>query len=1202
MPAASPSPPPPALFSHALHPPLPPSPPVSSQSFEEPSLLLPAMPEGFDISVEQQHALLTFLTTTPLLHRPALPSITAAQLALLLAASSLSLPACLGHLYALVDARRHFPSVPHIAHAIVVAIRDQSYVSEQERDLITAFLHSAHCALLPPAPAPGRSLLSAGDLLDRAFAECHFNVATFVGFCQRYDTAGVRFDSARALCADIAGQKRPDVTLDAAVFQSILTFLHMPATLTLFSSPPALSLLTPSSSDLTWLMFEGNGLEGTQAALMRFISMHRQFASLSDMWGAVHILWRFNLSSLCEMRTALYDHVTVACEGLLRTANLGHAELEQLLVAGRGLHRTKAHCSRLHARHCTFVSVPDLARAFFANLSASPDEQRLVHAQLAQPSWQLFGAQDGEIIASISPLQCAWLLYEASSVPALQSHLSSFARFRRTFSNFYELLGALQLAVLSQSYSAPFALVSLISFLLSSPTLLAPTVPLYSLTGRQYDTILLTYPLSPLLMHLAQLHALQRSFSSVHELCSALHVAFTQGYHSSEEMRRTLHGYLSSTECDLFDSVQDDQMDATLDVMIEVSGSLPLCFHHLQQLHMLDMRFAQPVKVIPAIRSAVSTGAYSSKAMITALLAYLTSPECSLLSLNAASSLSSLSPSTVDQLLLAGGGLLNTIKHLTRLNLAQQQLPSFAHLISCVRIARRRRLYYSSEQRHQLYHYITSPSCHLFDGLASQVRVSERDMERLFRYGGGVDGTMRTLEELNAKNKRFKSFHHVMAIVKTFATYDAKVREYERERSRRREVAPAERQEVVAYLRSPQCSLFSEHAQALRVTAQEVDAVVLIASSSASALVALRQLNEQGRKFLSMADLSAAIAALIGPNGVITLSKAQRAALLSALSYPQAAIFAGSPSIRLGESDLRSLVYCAGSVERVVAEVAAFDAVGRRFAGFVEFRAALQLSVESGLHARDEERAMLREVLLGASSSHQLFGANRSHAMRGDEGELESLIIAGRGFLTALYLLQYLEETLQRFDSLPSLLAALSSLAQSMVIPPAFTAVPPSSLEDRHRLFALLSSPSSQLFIDASDESDLVITPLAFDLFLARCGGLHRAVRVVMGLERMERRFLSFGELIFTTCRVHDGGVAIKELEEYELGQPDGDDDPRGEEEEEEAEDEEEEGAGQAMEANKADRGNTHDARGKRLDEEKKGETKAMEKPGIVVH
>ena len=993
-------------------------------------------------------------------------------------------------------------------------------------------------------------------MLDVAFTACHHNVATFIGLCQRFDTAGHRFADARALCREvvavIAEGVRPSFAVEPSVYQAVLTFLHMPAVLQLFTSPPALSSLNPTHPDLTSLLFEGSGLEGVKAALLRFVSLHRSFASLQELWMAVHIQWRLNLSSLCETRTALYDHLTSQCQSLVPTANVGHQELELLLVAGRGLHRTKQHCTRLHTAQLTFSNVYELARAFMPTLRISPDEQALVQSQVAQCAATLFEPQAAPSVSSLSPLQCAWLLYEAGSVMALQSYLTSFGHYGRRFSNYFDLLSSLQLAVTSQSSSAPSALFSLISFLLSSPGLLSCSLPVHSLTGRQLDSILLSYPIGPLLLHLSHFHTLQHSFSSVQDLVDAIHVAFTSGYHTSEAMRRTLRGYLTSSECVLFDSVDDSDMAGTLDVMIESSGSLPLCFHHLQQLQMLGMRYSHVVKAIPAIRHAMHTGAYSSTANITALLAYLTSPECSLLSLQASSHLSSLPASTVDQLLLTGGGLLNTIKHLTRLNLAQRHLPSFSHLISCVRIARRRRLYYSPAQREQLYQYLTSPACHFFADLTTQVKVSERDMERLFKYGGGVDATMRALEELNGA--RFRSFQHVMAMVKHFAQFDAKVREHERERRRKREVSAEERQEVVQFLRSNDCALFSEHPHALRVTAQEVDALVLAGQSSRAALQALRQLSEQGRKFLHMADLSQAVAALMGPNGVISLSKSQRTALLAALSYPQAAIFAGVPAIRLSESDLQSLVYCAGSAERVMQEVRAFDAVGRRFVSFVDFRGALQVSVAGGLHAREDERGLLREVLMG--SCHALFGGRRSEAMQGDESEMEGIIKAGRGFLSALYFLQLLDESLQRFDSFPALLAALTSLAATQPVPPAFAALHAHPHHEQARVFRLLQSADCHLFADASDESDLLITPLAFDLLLTRTGGLQRALRVVVGLERLERRFMTLGELIFSTCKVSDQGVGIREIEEYAEG---GEEEEQEEEEDVQEEEEDEE-------------------------------------------
>ena len=174
------APPPPSSLPH-------PFPPPSLPSSD--ALLLPPLPAGFSVPPDAQHALLHFLSSTPLLHRPALLAITSDQLALLLAASAFSLPSCLAHLRALVDARRHFPSVPHLVHAISVALRDQSYVGRGSGEMISSFLTS-RCHLLPSAPSPARSLREAGPMLDVAFTACHHNVATFIGLCHRFNNCG----------------------------------------------------------------------------------------------------------------------------------------------------------------------------------------------------------------------------------------------------------------------------------------------------------------------------------------------------------------------------------------------------------------------------------------------------------------------------------------------------------------------------------------------------------------------------------------------------------------------------------------------------------------------------------------------------------------------------------------------------------------------------------------------------------------------------------------------------------------------------------------------------------------------------------------------------------------------------------------------------------------------------------------------------
>ena len=1134
---------------------------TAASSLVSPTLAVtPAMPP-FTISNEQQHALLTTLTTTPLLSPSAFPTITAHQLSLVLVASSLSVTAAVRHMQLLLAAGRRFMSVMDIVVAVEEAKMVGSYVSREEREKVIRWLESDECTLFNSAgnggtaasPAvstalntsfPPTSLLHAGLLFDAAYHACNHSSSIFLAFCHRYAAVNATFPSTSSLCQHISSGLRPAITLPPVVFHSILTFLHLPAIQSLFTTPQPLSTLSADSLDLTALLLEGGGLEGTQAALLLFVSLQRSFASLAEVWAAVHIHWRVGLATTFEMRKALFAHLTQQCSGLLTGQQQpGHSELEWLLVRGGGLHRSKAHCTRLHALGRSFDTVELMAAALITTLTATDEEVSEVRAFMRSADKLLDASQADAILSGMSMTDYALLLHETGgAVPALLAHLAGFARSHRCFTSFIELLSSLQLTIVSQSYSPPFALFSLLSFLLSAPGLFTSAIPIQSLTGRHLDAIISTHSINSLLTHLSHFHTLQRTFPSLSDLCAAIVVAFRDGLHTSADMRRTLQSYLSSTECCLFESVESDSgLDAVLDVMIEVSGTLPLCFHHLQQLRALQLRFTSVVKAVPVIKQATTSGVYSTRSAINALLAYLSSPECTLLTLSASASLSSLPATALDQLLLTGGGLLNTLKHLQRLNAAQRDLPSFTHLIACLRTARRRRLYYSSAQRHRLYDYITSPACRFFDGLSVSVRVSEREMERLFKYGAGVDNTMRVLNELNAAHKRFKSFVHVLAIVKKIGMYDTRLRQHELDKQRvRRDVSSSDRQDVIAYLSSAECHLFSEHQQALRVTAVEVDELIATATDATAALNALRQLNEQGRIFLEMADLTAAVSAMIGPQGLISLSKSQRVALLSALSYPTTSVFSACASITLTSSDLHALVYAAGSVDDVIRHVRAFDDVGRCFASYVDFRAALVSSVQSGLHAREDERALLSEMLM--AGGHGLFGDKRREVLTGDAREMESIIRAGHGFLSALYYCQYCDETLQRFDSLASLTAHIATLTSTHPLPPAFAHMAVSSMNDRYHLFTLLSSSSSQLFLDASDEADMLITPLAFDVFFSRCGGVGRAVRVVLGLERMERRYMSFGEMVWSVCKVTDGGVGLREIEEYEVGSEEEDD------------------------------------------------------------
>jgi hypothetical protein len=146
--------------------------------------------------------------------------------------------------------------------------------------------------------------------------------------------------------------------------------------------------------------------------------------------------------------------------------------------------------------------------------------------------------------------------------------------------------------------------------------------------------------------------------------------------------------------------------------------------------------------------------------------------------------------------------------------------------------------------------------------------------------------------------------------------------------------------------------------------------------------------------------------------------------------------------------------------------------------------------------------------------------------------EVDQCILTAGNAPTCVWHLQSLGEGGERFEHFQSLLTSLqkSVCASPQTLPPRSNS---SLMTDRNALFHIISSRDCKLFEEADRE--LSISGLAFDCFLGRVRGLERAKRILRGLEVRQRRFLSFGHLFWSVCKVRDNGQTISDVESWGL-------------------------------------------------------------------
>jgi hypothetical protein len=831
------------------------------------------------------------------------------------------------------------------------------------------------------------------------------------------------------------------------------------------------------------------------------------------------------------------------------TIILSHEDLEMLLTAGGGVQNTRAHCLRLASLKKSFKCAQDLANAFQETLEIDSEDETEIRKVLSNDVCSLWANLSQEertnLFINLTAKDMAQLLHVAGDFMTLFAYIHEFESRHRHFSNIKELRDAIEYSIKSGSYYTYTMAAELIKYIYCDSTLLSSTALVGAagisgslmISGKLVDDMISCVgTVESVISHLKKIESVGRSFKNIAELSNSVREAVELSFHSSAEMRTSLLSSLSSSSCDLIDKTKkewSENADSIIDLILQISGGLQPALQHLHTFQQLRMRFVHIAQLCPAISLAIRTNVHSTKVMQQAITSYLTAAECRLL--QDPNCLANVRPIELEDLLLSGGGVLNTLKHLQRLNESEHRCSSIRELSEALRVARRTRLYYPSTTRSALGLYLNTIHGLLSNknGTTLPCAISDRDCERLLKYGGGFTSTFHILHDLNAANKRFHSILDLFAIIKRIKSYDERVRTSHRPRvpDNRKRITVNERQQVIGLLSST--LLFSENESSFTVKSDEVDELIQAGGDVSSTCLALRKFNSEGRRFIGMADLTVAVAAARGPIITISLKAEDRDRLLQSLSWPQCTLFSESRlPIRITETELCRLVMLSdGSVDRALHHLSQFSRASRRFSALPHLLDAVQQSQRTLLYATDEARLFVLDCIQNPACllfSNRQIGAQLTIVSI----EIDQCILIAGNASACVWHLQSMDEAGERFETAAALLSDLQKSVSSS--PQMFPYRNNSSMiSDRNALFQILSTASSKLF-EATDK-ELSISSSAFDCFLSRVRGLDRAKSIIRGLEVRERRFLSFGHLFWSVCKVRDNGQSIADAESWGL-------------------------------------------------------------------
>lgn len=461
---------------------------------------------------------------------------------------------------------------------------------------------------------------------------------------------------------------------------------------------------------------------------------------------------------------------------------------------------------------------------------------------------------------------------------------------------------------------------------------------------------------------------------------------------------------------------------------------------------------------------------------------HLSSPDCQLFSETGGAV--PISEDNLQSLLAAGGDSASTLAYLRELDRKHWKFRTLSQLIDAV--DKTRQAIFKTKK--SIFRYLCSAECRLF-GLpvnsnegGATVFLTMADIDRLVQTCGmGVD-TLGYIKGLDVGTTTFRSFNELENAIRNVGQFfgtnrsrDPDHRANVTKAVKRRastgvhltigehiEVATpleqhyvnSEWQDVLAFLTSPECTLFPNSPK-MKATATQMDKLIRAGGGSDQTIEILNELQWDGNKYQSFADLIADIEAegAQTPSDLHTSDK-DRQSLMSYLAGPECKLFAQNGTrMQIRPRTLDRLLR-AGNGSFVEAQRHLQSLQGRGTMVFSPTELMSQLTKERdrrlpGDHNKVEKESILKFL---SEAECELFGDVDS--IRVQNSELERLV--RQCGASALFHFRYFNQKGYRYESFTQLVKATAS---------AHTQAGNTKLE----VLKFLSSPDCTLLADAAE-------------------------------------------------------------------------------------------------------------------------------------
>lgn len=322
----------------------------------------------------------------------------------------------------------------------------------------------------------------------------------------------------------------------------------------------------------------------------------------------------------------------------------------------------------------------------------------------------------------------------------------------------------------------------------------------------------------------------------------------------------------------------------------------------------------------------------------------------------------------------------------------------------------------SPQERQEVAQYLSSPECNLFREV-EYVQATQPELTRLVLEGRGVHGTLQHLQKLNNAGRSFHSFEELIFSVVASELAQATFEEIKKD--------------VLVYLHSPACKLFSQALEDVISTSDQVARLVQEAGAGGDTLSHLKKLDSDEVKFSSFDKLAPAVKnlhhQLLKQRQVCYLtdlspvSELHRKEILNFLTNPYCKLIRGN--IRLTESspEFDAMLAAGKTLPATLNYLRAFNNAGHRF------NSAEQITTAIKNGYADLTKQILNYLTNQAATPCWLFsgrddnGAGLHHTIEG----VDRMLTESRVGPEAIKYLQKFDSEDRTFNDLFDLTAAL---------------------------------------------------------------------------------------------------------------------------------------------------------------------------------